>query len=183
MVNLHAFKLAYSSYFLGKEAIFRANNQNFNVCTYPCSVFVSVSLLPLPEPPSPPRSLMAEAISPRSITITFLPPLIWNSMTNQILYNMSYQTVEKGNMAFVLFGALVKRNTEGMEGRLIENLEEDTEYIITVSAVNDFGSSPQVLVQESTKAFISEPAIYGYRERERYNCYKITFMQMMLELC
>ena len=126
-------------------------------------IFVLMLLLPLSEPPSPPRSVMAEGTGPQSITVTFLPPIIWNSLTD-IIYNLTYQSVKKGSLYFLSFGSTVERNMAGMEERLINGLEEDTAYIIIVSAINDFGSSPpSIPVQVSTKAFTSEPVIFSCR--------------------
>ena len=111
-----------------------------------------IALLPLLEPPSAPRSVMAEATSPQSITVTFRPPLIWNSLTD-IAYNLTYQPVENGQISYLLFFSNVERNSAGIEERLIDDLEEDTEYIITVRAINEFGSSLPSVVQVSTPAF------------------------------
>ena len=122
--------------------------------------FVPISLLPSLEPPSPPRNVMAEGISPQSITVTFLPPLIWNSLT-EISYNLTYQPVDSDNISFILFGSTVQHNMEGMEERPIEGLRENTEYIIAVSAVNEIGSSlPSMPITASTKAFMSEFASF-----------------------
>ena len=124
-------------------------------------VFALISLIRFSEPPSPPRHIMAEGISPWLIIVTFLPPIMWNSLSD-ITYNLTYQSVESGTLSFIQFEATVGHNMSGMEERLIEGLEEDTTYIIDVSAVNGFGSSlPSVTVEASTKAFTSEPAIYS----------------------
>ena len=124
-------------------------------------VIVLIALFSLSEPPSPPRSVMAEATSPESITVTFLPPITWNSLTN-IKYNLTYQPIENGNLSFIVFEAQVEYNMASMEERMIKGLEDDTPYIITVSAVNGFGSSPpSIPVQVSTTAFMSKLVIFG----------------------
>ena len=135
-----------------------------------CPVSVLMVLLPLLVPPSPPRYVEAEGTSHQSITVTFLQPIIWNSLTN-IKYNLTYQPVKDGNLSFTQFDAIVGRNMAKQEERSIEGLEENTTYIIVVSAINEFGSSvPSESVLASSKAFTREPGFLGCRAGERGSC-------------
>ena len=141
------------------------------MCTS-CLVFVLIVLLSLSEPPSPPRSVKAEGTSPQSITVTFLQPIIWNSLIN-IMYNLTYRSVDDGgSLSFIQFDATVDRNKNEREVKSIEGLEENTTYNITVSAVNAFGSSmPSESVLASSNAFTSEPGFLSCRAGGRGNCY------------
>ena len=132
-------------------------------CVTFCPVIVLMALFPLLAPPSPPHSVEAEGTSPQSITVTFLQPVIWNSLFD-ITYNLTYRPVKDGNLAFIMFSSLVDRNVAEREKRLIEGLEENTTYIITVRAINDFGSSvPSESVLASSKAFTSEAGLFSCR--------------------
>ena len=114
------------------------------------------------EPPSPPRDVMAEGLSPHSINITFLQPIIWNTMID-IMYKVTFHPVEDSvNLSFFKFAATVKFQSPGREKRLLEGLLVGTEYVIIVTAINEFGSSlPSNPVQAWTNDFTREATIFA----------------------
>ena len=71
---------------------------------------------------------------------------------------MTYQSIENEIVNYQMFGTNFNTFTRiGLEGALISKLEENTTYVIRVTAINDFGSSPSTNpVQATTKAFTSE---------------------------
>ena len=73
-----------------------------------------------------------------------------------ISYNLTYQSDGK-NLSFIQFGAILQQNKAGTVERMVEGLEQDTTYTITVSAVNDWGTSPSAgPLEVTTIAFTSE---------------------------
>ena len=106
---------------------------------------------------------MAEGSSPQSITVTFLQPIIWNTMSD-ITYNVTFHPVGGSvNLSFTQFSAAVKFQKPGREERLLEGLQVGTEYVIVVTAINEFGPSlPSDSVLASTKAFTGETTIFAW---------------------
>lgn len=81
---------------------------------------------------------------------------MWNT-ENQMLYNMTFQSTKEEKVNFQLFVPNLQNNAQGTVALEINNLIQNTTYIITVSAINEFGSSPPTKpVKATTKAFISE---------------------------
>ena len=105
---------------------------------------------------------MAEGSSPQSITVTFLQPIIWNTMSD-ITYKMTFHPVEdSAKSSSIQFTASVPFQRPKREERLLEGLKVGTEYVIIVTAINEFGSSlPSDPVRPSTKVFTSEAAIFA----------------------
>ena len=126
---------------------------------------------------------MTEGSSPHSITVTFLQPIIWNTMID-IMYNMTFHPVEDSvNLSSIQFLPVVKFRSPGREERLLEGLKVGTEYVIIVTALNEFGSSlPSNPVQASTKFFTGEAAIFAQLYSREYNIKMLFPLQTILEL-
>ena len=129
---------------------------------YPASVLMVYIPLLFSEPPSPPRDVIAEGLSPHSITVTFLQPTIWNTMSD-ITYKLTFLPVEESaKLSSIRFTALVKFQSPEREKRLLEGLLEGTEYLIYLIAINEFGSSlPSDPVRAMTNFFTGEVAIFA----------------------
>ena len=127
------------------------------ICVLFCPVLVLMVPLLFSEPPSPPRDVMAEGSSPHSITITFLQPINWNTLID-ITYNVTFHPVEDSAMlSSIQFIADVKFQRPEREEKLLEGLQVGTEYVITVTAINEFGSSlPSNSVWTMTNFFTGE---------------------------
>ena len=74
-----------------------------------------------------------------------------------MLYNKTFQSTKEEKVNFQLFVPNLQNNAQERVALEINNLIQNTTYIITVSAINEFGSSPPTEpVEATTKAFISE---------------------------
>lgn len=71
-----------------------------------------------------------------------MPPMIWNTEA-QISYNLTFQSSKQLEESYLMFTAKTQRNQSVMEESDLTNLKENTTYVIRVSAINEFGSSPQ----------------------------------------
>ena len=76
---------------------------------------------------------------------------------SDITYNVTFQPLEnRWKLSSIRFSAAIHFQKPGREERLLEGLQVDTEYVIVVTAINEFGSSlPSDSALATTKAFTS----------------------------
>ena len=87
-------------------------------------------------------------------------------------------------MKFFTFEPILDYNQKGIETKVLKNLEKNTTYIVTISAINDFGSSPPSNpVQVTTEAVTSEQTYRVLLYFVVIACCTFTLFQALLELC
>ena len=91
-------------------------------------------------PNAVPTNLSASAISPRAIYITWSPPPFIDQNGIITEYTLTYRGVERDFEERTI--SILTATTRSTSSRTVSDLEEDTDYIITIRAHTTIGAGP-----------------------------------------
>ena len=87
-----------------------------------------------------PTDLNASAISPRAVYITWSPPPIIDQNGIITEYTLTYRGVERDSEERII--SILTATTRSTTSRTVSDLEEDTDYYITIRAHTIRGAGP-----------------------------------------
>ena len=97
-------------------------------------------LLYILVPNAVPTNLNASAISPRAIYITWSPPPFIDQNGIITEYILAYRGVERDSVERSI--SILTATTRSTTSRTVSDLEEDTDFVVTIRAHTTIGAGP-----------------------------------------